>query len=159
MDPMSEGKQRASAAGQPGAVEGRGDGVEARLVQEVRLRGEISCSKDLYIDGEVEGKIELGRNSLTVGPHGKVEAEVTAGSITILGRLQGKVRVAEKMEIRQGASVEGELVASHIVIEAGAVFRGTMDIVGPSEDPMALGGKRKSVASEPAAPLAPKGSS
>ena len=68
----------------------------------LRLKGEISGSGDLYIDGEVEGKIELEGNSLTVGPNGKVNAEATAGSVTILGRLQGKVQAEERMEVRAG---------------------------------------------------------
>ena len=86
-------------------------------------------NEDLYIDGEVEGTVELKGNSLTVGPNGNVHADVSAHSITILGRLQGNVKVGERTEIRKTGSFEGELLTAQIVSEDGAVFRGSIDIV------------------------------
>ena len=67
------------------------------------MKGEITGSEDLYIDGEVEGTVELKGNSLTVGPRGNVHADVSARSITILGCLQGNVKVGERTEVRKTA--------------------------------------------------------
>ena len=135
---------------------GGAESAQGWLGPGLRLKGELSGSEDLYIDGEVEGKIELEGNSLTVGPNGKVNAEVSAGSVTILGRLRGKVQAGERMEIRAGGSMEGELVTARMVVEDGAVLRGRIEIVRPGQDKRELKRKRKSVASERAAPSAEK---
>jgi cytoskeletal protein CcmA (bactofilin family) len=106
-------------------------GNAAQLGKSVRVKGEIAGSEDLYIDGEVEGKITLQGNNLTIGPNGNVRAEVTAHSITVLGRLEGNVRAADRVEIRKTGSLEGDLVTARIAIEEDAVFRGSIDIVKP----------------------------
>jgi cytoskeletal protein CcmA (bactofilin family) len=106
-------------------------GNAAQLGKSVKVKGEINGSEDLYIDGEVDGKITLQGNNLTIGPNGNVRAEVTAHSITVLGRLQGNVRAADRVEIRKTGSLEGDLVTARIAIEEDAVFRGSIDIVKP----------------------------
>ena len=106
----------------------------AQIGKSLKLKGEITGNEDLYIDGEVEGKVELKANSLTVGPNGNVHAAVSARSITILGRLQGNVKASERTEIRKTGSFGGELVTAQIVIEDGAVFRGSIDIVKPEQN-------------------------
>jgi len=106
----------------------------AQIGKSLKLKGEITGSEDLYIDGEVEGTVELKEHSLTVGPNGKVHADVSARSITILGRLQGNVRAGERIEIRKTGSLEGDLSTARIVIEDGAVFRGSIDIVKPGQN-------------------------
>jgi cytoskeletal protein CcmA (bactofilin family) len=108
-----------------------GQGNAAQLGKSLKVKGEIAGSEDLYIDGEVEGKITLQGNNLTIGPNGNVRAEVTAQSITILGRLEGNVRAADRVEIRKTGSLEGDLVTARIAIEEDAVFRGSIDIVKP----------------------------
>ncbi len=99
----------------------------------LQLKGEITGSEDLLIDGEVEGAIELKENKLTVGPNGKVKADVSARSITVMGHLCGNVRADEKIEICKTGSLEGDLLTARIVIEEGAVFRGSIDIVKPGQ--------------------------
>ncbi len=106
----------------------------AHIGKSLSIKGQISGSEDLFIDGEVEGKITLDGNSLTVGPNGNVRAEVTARSITILGRLLGNVRASERIEIRKTGSLEGDLVTARIVIEEDAMFRGSIDIVKPGQE-------------------------
>ena len=118
----------ASPASSGGATLDRGRNT-AQIGKSLKLKGEISGNEDLYIDGEVEGTVELEQNNLTVGPNGKVQADVTARSITILGRVQGNVRAGERIEIRKTGSLEGDLVTARIVIEDGAVFRGSIDII------------------------------
>ena len=124
----------AASSGAPGAAGGpeRGRNL-AQIGKSLKLKGEITGSEDLYIDGQVEGTVELKENSLTVGPNGKVHADVSARSITILGHLQGNVRAGERIEIRKTGSLEGDLSTARIVIEDGAVFRGSIDIVKPGQ--------------------------
>ena len=86
---------------------GRGQSL-AQIGKSLKLKGEITGSEDLYIDGEVEGTVELKGNSLTIGPNGNVHADVSARSITILGRLQGNVKARERTEIRKTGSFEME---------------------------------------------------
>ena len=106
----------------------------AQIGKSLKLKGEITGNEDLYIDGEVEGTVELKGNSLTVGPNGNVHADVSARSITILGRLQGNVKARERTEIRKTGSFAGELLTAQIVIEEGSVFRGSIDIVKPGQN-------------------------
>lgn len=105
----------------------------AQIGKSLKIKGTITGSEDLYVDGEIEGNIELEENSLTVGPNGNVNADVKARDITVLGRLTGNVRAGERIEIRRTGSLEGDLVTSRIVIEDGAVFRGSIDIVKPDQ--------------------------
>lgn len=106
---------------------------EARLGKSLTIKGDISGTENLYVDGEVHGKIELKGHHVTVGPNGKVHADISARGITILGYLQGNLRAEEKVNIRQTGTVEGDLVTVGISIEEGAVFRGSIDIVKPGQ--------------------------
>ncbi len=115
----------------------------AQIGKSLKVRGEISGSEDVTIDGEVEGTVELKDNSLTIGPNGKVHANVTARSITVLGRLEGNVKAGERVEISKTGSLEGDLVTPRIVIEDGAVFRGSIDILKPGEQPQSVSSDRK----------------
>ena len=125
----------ATSSGVSSAAGGPGGGQSlAQIGKSLKLKGEITGNEDLYIDGEVEGTVELKGNSLTVGPNGNVHADVSARSITILGRLQGNVKVGERTEIRKTGSFGGELLTAQIVIEDGAVFRGSIDIVKPGQN-------------------------
>jgi len=107
--------------------------AESRLGKSIVFKGEIHGGEDLYVDGEVHGKIHLKENRLTVGPNGKVHADVSARFITIQGFLKGDLKAQEKVDIRKTGSVEGQLVTAGIMIEEGAVFRGSIDIVKPGE--------------------------
>jgi cytoskeletal protein CcmA (bactofilin family) len=121
-------------------------GKAAQLGKSLKVKGEIAGSEDLYIDGEVEGKITLQGNNLTIGPNGNVRAEVTAQSITVLGRLQGNVHAADRVEIRKTGSLEGDLVTARIAIEEDAVFRGSIDIVKPGAKGAEVPGAEKAKA-------------
>lgn len=105
----------------------------AQIGKSLKIKGSISGSEDLFVDGEIEGTIELEENNLTIGPNGNVNADVKARDITILGRLNGDVQAGERTEIRKTGSLSGNLRTSRIVIEDGAVFRGSIDIVKPGQ--------------------------
>ncbi|MDA1315127.1 MAG: polymer-forming cytoskeletal protein [Acidobacteria bacterium] len=124
--------QAESVAARPSPGADRSSRSQAQIGKALKLKGEITGSEDVYIDGEVEGTIELRDNGLTVGPNGNVRAHVKARSITVLGRLEGNVTASERIEIRKTGSLEGDLVTPRVVIEDGAVFRGSIDILRPA---------------------------
>jgi len=99
----------------------------AHIGKSVVVRGELSGSEDLYLDGEVEGSIELREHHLTIGPHGKVRANVNAREVVVHGELNGNVHGTERVELKKNAVLTGDIVTQRIVIEDGAVFKGGID--------------------------------
>jgi cytoskeletal protein CcmA (bactofilin family) len=99
----------------------------ATIGKSVTVKGQIISQEDLTIDGEVEGSVELQAHLLTIGPSGKLEADVKARDIVVLGSIEGKVEATEKIDIKKQASITGEIKAARIVTEDGAYLKGTMD--------------------------------
>jgi cytoskeletal protein CcmA (bactofilin family) len=97
----------------------------------VVIKGELSGSEDLTIEGQVDGKIELRQNILTIGPNGKIKAQVFAKSVVILGEVTGNVTASEKVDIRDNGSVDGDIAAPRVAIAEGAHFRGSIDMQRP----------------------------
>lgn len=100
----------------------------AHIGQSVIVKGELSGSEDLFVDGRVEGNIELKGNSLTVGPHGQLRANVNARNAVVHGKLEGNVRASERIELTKSAVLVGDIFAQRISIEDGAYFKGKVDI-------------------------------
>jgi cytoskeletal protein CcmA (bactofilin family) len=94
----------------------------------VVIKGELNGSEDLTIEGSVEGKIELRQNVLTIGPNGKIKAQLFAKSVIILGEVTGNVTATEKVDIRDNGSVDGDIAAPRVAIAEGAHFRGSIDM-------------------------------
>jgi cytoskeletal protein CcmA (bactofilin family) len=94
----------------------------------VVIKGELNGSEDLTIEGHVEGKIELKDHVLTIGPNGKIKAAVFAKSDIVLGEVNGNVTASEKVDIRDGGSVDGDIISPRVAIAEGAHFRGTVDM-------------------------------
>src|ERR671913_558832 len=94
----------------------------------VVIKGELNGSEDLTIEGHVEGKIELKDHVLTIGPNGKIKAAVFAKSVIVLGEVNGNVTATEKVDIRDGGAVDGDIVSPRVAIAEGAHFRGTVDM-------------------------------
>ena len=94
----------------------------------VVIKGELSGSEDLTIEGQVEGKIELRQNILTIGPNAKIKAQVFAKAVIIQGEVHGNVMATDKVDIRDAGSVDGDLSAPRVAIADGAHFRGTIDM-------------------------------
>ena len=94
----------------------------------VIIKGELSGSEDLTIEGQVDGKIELRQNVLTIGPNGRIKAQVFAKSVVILGEVTGNVTATEKVDIRDNGSVDGDIAAPRVAIAEGAHFRGSIDM-------------------------------
>ena len=100
----------------------------ATLGKSVVIKGELSGSEDLYIDGQVEGTIDLRNFSLTVGPNGKVKANINAKSIIIQGKVDGSLSASDRLDLRKSAIVTGDVTTQRIAIEEGAFLKGKVDI-------------------------------
>jgi cytoskeletal protein CcmA (bactofilin family) len=94
----------------------------------VIIKGDLSGSEDLTIEGQVEGKIELRQNVLTIGPNGKIKATIFAKAVVVQGDVQGDITASERVDIRDNGSVDGDLSAPRIAIADGAHFRGSIDM-------------------------------
>jgi|SRR5437870_10787477 cytoskeletal protein CcmA (bactofilin family) len=100
----------------------------AHIGKSVIVKGELSGSEDLYVDGQVEGTIELQGNNLTVGPNGQVKANVNAKGVVVQGKLEGNIRATERAALTKSAVVVGDIVALRVLIEDGAYFKGRVDV-------------------------------
>lgn len=94
----------------------------------MRLEGQIYSGEELYLDGEVEGAIEV-RHRLTIGPNGKIKASVKADELVVRGSILGNVEASGRISIMNGASIVGDVKTAGIVIEDGAYFKGGIDIL------------------------------
>ncbi len=100
----------------------------AHIGKSVVIRGELSGSEDLYLDGEVEGSIDLRSNSLTIGPNGRIRANVQAREVVVHGRVDGNLRAFDRVELKKTAVLAGDVSTQRIMIEDGAFFKGAIDI-------------------------------
>ena len=107
----------------------------------VFIKGELSGSEDLTIEGNVEGRIELKDNTLTIGPNGKIRAEVFAKQVIVLGEVTGNVTASEKVDIRDNGSVDGDVTSPRVAIAEGAHFRGAIDMQRAGQRPATATGK------------------
>jgi cytoskeletal protein CcmA (bactofilin family) len=103
-------------------------GGPVNIGKSVVIKGELTGSEDLTIEGHVEGKIELRQNVLTIGPNGRIKAQVFAKSVVILGEVTGNVTASEKVDLRDNGSVDGDIAAPRVAIAEGAHFRGSIDM-------------------------------
>ncbi len=121
----------ADVASRPAAAGDALRGQERTAVnigKSVVIKGELNGSEDLTIEGQVEGKIELRQNVLTIGANGKIKAQVFAKSVIILGEVTGNVSASDKVDIRDNGSVDGDIAAPRVAIAEGAHFRGSIDM-------------------------------
>ena len=120
-----------AAPTKPAAAGDAQRGLEKTVVnigKSVVIKGELNGSEDLTIEGQVEGKIELRQNVLTIGANAKIKAQVFAKSVIILGEVTGNVAATEKVDIRDNGSVDGDIAAPRVAIAEGAHFRGSIDM-------------------------------
>ncbi len=119
--------QQSSSSAQPEPRPQTGRDV-VNIGKSVVIKGELNGSEDVTIEGQVEGKIELKDHILTIGPNGKIRAQVFAKALIVLGEVTGNVNATDKVEIRDGGSVDGDIVAPRVAIADGAHFRGSVDM-------------------------------
>lgn len=123
---------------------------QATIGKSLVVKGEVTGSESLYIDGRVEGSIHLPGHRVTVGRNGVILANITARETVILGKVRGNVTATDRVDIRNEGSLTGDVVAQRISIEDGAFFKGGIDIRKPAANEKATAEKPEpeSVASE-----------
>jgi cytoskeletal protein CcmA (bactofilin family) len=99
----------------------------ACISQGIKIKGEITGSEDLFVDGPIEGKVNLANGSLTVGPNGTVKADVVAREVVVRGRVEGKIAGKERVQLWSTGQVSGEIQTQRLAIEDGAVLRGKVE--------------------------------
>lgn len=96
------------------------------------IKGQISCDGDLYIDGQIEGSVDPKGHRLTIGPDGRLKANVSARAVVVRGRLEGNIQASERVDLKQSAVVVGDIVTQTISIESGANIKGSIEVGGDS---------------------------
>jgi cytoskeletal protein CcmA (bactofilin family) len=142
-NPVSHLPGRTSEPEMPRAV--------ANIGKSVVIKGQVNSREDLFVDGEVEGTLELLEHRLTIGPHARIGASVKAREVVIMGQIKGDIEAADKIDIRKEAKLVGDIRTARIVIEDGAYFKGSVDIQRPEAS-------RPAVAAKPQPPSAAAGS-
>jgi len=129
-------------------------GTIGTIGKSVVIKGELSASEDLTIEGTVEGKIELRQNVLTIGANGKIKASVFAKAVIVQGEVHGNITATEKVDIRDAGSFDGDLASPRVAIADGAHFRGSIDMQGASKPADAKPGDAAKAAADAAKPAA-----
>ena len=109
-------------------------GEQATIGKSLVVKGEVTGSESLYIDGKVEGAINLPGNRVTVGRNGQVAANIVAREIVVLGKVRGNCQASDRVDIRSEGSLTGDVIAARISIEDGAFFKGGIDIRKPGAE-------------------------
>ncbi len=115
-------------------------GEMTRIGKSVVIKGELSCSEDLYIDGQVEGTIDPKGNRLTIGPNGSVKADVNACAVIVQGKLEGTIHASDRVDLKQSAIDVGDITTQRISIEEGAHLKGSVNIQKEVPKKEVLGG-------------------
>ena len=150
-----------NTAGTPVVRPDAGHHMEKDIVnigKSVVIKGELNGSEDLTIEGHVEGTIQLKEHVLTIGPNGRIKAQVFAKSVIVLGEVTGNVTASDKVDIRDNGSVDGDIISPRVAIAEGAHFRGSVDMQRKGGQPAQAGAKSeaKPAAPQPAATSQPQ---
>jgi cytoskeletal protein CcmA (bactofilin family) len=133
-----------------------GDRATARLGASLHVKGEITGSEDLLVDGSVEGLIQLDERKLTVGATAKLTADIIAREVVVYGSVKGNLRAKDRIEIKKDGSVNGDLTTARIMIEDGAYFKGSIEIDKSAEKESSGSAFAKSSSAPTAAAAGPK---
>src|SRR5262245_1722908 len=131
VNPIETRKETTVSNMPPARFEPEIRGSAASIGKAVKVVGQIFSREDLFVDGEVEGTVEALEHKLTIGPNGNLKAGIKAREVVALGSVQGNVEATEKIEIRKDAKLVGDIRTARIIIEDGAYFKGSIDIVKP----------------------------
>jgi len=128
--PVPQPQQPIAAPVAPPRAEAR-QSMEKDVVnigKSVVIKGELNGSEDLTIEGHVEGTIQLRDHVLTIGPNGRIKAQVFAKAVIVLGEVNGNVTASDKVDIRDNGSLDGDIISPRVAIAEGAHFRGSIDM-------------------------------
>jgi cytoskeletal protein CcmA (bactofilin family) len=123
----------------------------------VIIRGDLSGNEDLYLDGDIEGTITLTESRLTIGPNARVRADITVRDVIVFGLLTGNVHATGRVDLRQSASVNGDILAGRLSIEESAILKGRVELKSSADIKQTSGGNSAiSEATVPSTPLFPQ---
>jgi cytoskeletal protein CcmA (bactofilin family) len=99
----------------------------------VIIRGDLSGSEDLFMDGEIDGTITLTESRLTVGPNARIRADINVQDVIVFGRIEGNVKASGRLELRQSATVVGDIQAGRLSVEESASLSGRVELMDPAQ--------------------------
>jgi cytoskeletal protein CcmA (bactofilin family) len=123
---------------------------QATIGRTLVIKGEVSGGESLYIDGRIEGTINLNDNRVTIGRNGTVAANITAREVVIMGKVTGNIECADRLDIRGEGSLTGDVVTQRISVEDGAILKGSVQVRAAAEHKP----QHQAKAAEPAKPAA-----
>jgi len=148
-NPVEAKKEATSVSSTPmGRIDVEARSGSATIGKAVKIVGQIYSKEDLFVDGDLEGTVEALEHKFTIGPNGTVQASVRAREVVAQGTLQGNVEATDKIEIRKDAKLVGDIKTARIIIEDGAYFKGSIDIV--KAEPVKAAPKAQASAPAPA---------
>lgn len=106
---------------------------QATIGRSLVIKGEVSGAESLFIDGRIEGTINIPENRVTIGRNGTVAADVNAKEVVIMGKVQGNVICGDRLDIRSDGSVTGDVVTQRISVEDGAILKGSVQVQAAPE--------------------------
>src|SRR5258708_38519449 len=133
-DPVNSATRSSSAAGSSPATVGAlptSPRAAACISQGIRIKGEVTGSEDLFVDGIADGKLNLTNGSLTIGPNGHVKADGNAREVLVRGKIEGKVTGRDKVQLWSTGQVMGEVQTDSLALEDGALLRGRVEARKP----------------------------
>ena len=142
--PLQPPPQPAAPRSQPPPAKER-----ALIGPSIEIKGNLSGGEDLYVEGRVEGKIEVAQHSVTIGASGRIKADVQGRRIVVMGEVEGNLDGSEQIVLRQSSKVRGNLVAPRVSLEEGADFKGSIDMTSKPEAEARPLNKDKIAASAP----------
>jgi cytoskeletal protein CcmA (bactofilin family) len=101
---------------------------QATIGRSLVIKGEISGSESLYIDGRIEGTVNLTDNRITIGRNGSVAANITAREVVIMGKVQGNIQCSDRLDVRSEGALTGDVVTPRISVEDGAMIKGSVQV-------------------------------
>ena len=139
-----DGASREGTTTRPGGLHARRDGTGgdafaaeegnvASIGKSIVFKGDLSGDEDLQVDGQVEGGIQLANHQLTVGENGRVQAQLYAKSVVVIGQVTGNITATERVEVAASGAVEGDIHTPRLVVAEGAVVNGTIEMTRASE--------------------------
>lgn len=129
------GDTRSTPVGNTSAEARVSPNATACISQGIRIKGEVTGKEDLFIDGQVDGKLELSGASVTIGPNGKIKADISARELIVRGQVHGKVSARDRVQLWSTGHVEGEVQTDRLAIEDGAFLRGKVEAGKPLNKP------------------------
>ena len=106
---------------------------QANIGRTLVIKGEVSGAESLFIDGRVEGTISFPENRVTVGRNGTVAANINAKEVVIMGKVQGNVECADRLDIRSEGVLAGDVITHRISVEEGAILKGGVEVRNPEK--------------------------